>query len=33
MNYGWPDGTYAQREAIFQDHVAYKRGDVLLPAA
>lgn len=25
-NYGWPDGTYAQREAIFQDHVNYTAG-------
>jgi hypothetical protein len=25
-NYGWPDGTYAERERIFQDHVSYQQG-------
>jgi hypothetical protein len=25
-NHGWPDGTYDEREAIFQDHVAYQQG-------
>lgn len=25
-NYGWPDGSYADREAIFQDHVGYTAG-------
>ena len=26
MNYDWPEGTYAQRENIFQEHVAYQQG-------
>ncbi len=26
MNYRWPDGTYAERGRIFQDHVDYTRG-------
>lgn len=26
QNYGWPDGTYAQREAIFQAHVNWQQG-------
>lgn len=26
MNYGWPEGTYQQREAIYQDHVTYQQG-------
>jgi len=37
-NYRWPDGSYAEREAIFQDHVTYLQGlwwfvqnDPLLP--
>ncbi len=25
-NYGWPDGTYEERERIFQDHVRYDQG-------
>ncbi len=25
-NYGWPDGDYATREKIFQDHVNYQMG-------
>jgi hypothetical protein len=25
-NYGWPDGSYAERERIFQDHVGYQQG-------
>lgn len=25
-NYGWPEGSYAQRETIFQDHVDYMSG-------
>lgn len=25
-NYGWPDGDYATRERIFQDHVSYNQG-------
>ena len=25
-NYRWPDGDYAEREAIFQDHVGYTAG-------
>ncbi|HEV7301148.1 MAG TPA: FAD-dependent oxidoreductase [Tepidisphaeraceae bacterium] len=25
-NYRWPDGSYAEREAIFQDHVSYIAG-------
>lgn len=25
-NYGWPDGDYATREKIFQDHVNYQQG-------
>jgi hypothetical protein len=25
-NYGWPAGSYAAREAIFQDHVTYQQG-------
>jgi hypothetical protein len=25
-NYGWPEGDYAQRERIFQAHVAYQQG-------
>ena len=25
-NYGWPDGDYATRERIFQDHVRYNQG-------
>ncbi|WP_158602681.1 FAD-dependent oxidoreductase [Jiangella rhizosphaerae] len=25
-NYAWPDGDYATREAIFQDHVTYQQG-------
>ncbi len=25
-NYGWPDGNYEEREAIFQDHVSYTAG-------
>ncbi len=37
-NFGFPDGTYAEREAIFQDHVSYTAGlffylqnDLLVP--
>ncbi|HVA48851.1 MAG TPA: FAD-dependent oxidoreductase [Pirellulales bacterium] len=26
MNYGYPDGDYAAREAIFQEHVGYQQG-------
>jgi len=26
MNYRWPEGSYAEREAIFQDHVNYTIG-------
>jgi len=26
MNYDWPDGDYATRERIFQDHVTYQQG-------
>lgn len=26
QNYGWPNGTYAEREAIFQAHVVYQKG-------
>jgi hypothetical protein len=26
MNYGWPTGTYQQRETIYQDHVTYQQG-------
>ncbi len=26
QNYGWPDGTYQQREEIFQAHVTYQKG-------
>lgn len=25
-NYRWPDGSYEEREAVFQDHVAYTAG-------
>ncbi|HWL53431.1 MAG TPA: FAD-dependent oxidoreductase [Chthoniobacteraceae bacterium] len=25
-NFGWPQGSYAEREAIFQDHVRYQKG-------
>jgi hypothetical protein len=25
-NYGWPEGDYAARERIFQDHVSYNQG-------
>jgi hypothetical protein len=25
-NHGWPDGDYAERERIFQDHVTYQQG-------
>ena len=25
-NYGWPDGSYEERERIFQDHVNYQMG-------
>lgn len=25
-NFGWPEGTYAEREAIFQDHILYQKG-------
>ena len=25
-NYGWPEGDYATRERIFQDHVSYNQG-------
>ena len=25
-NHGWPDGTYEERERIFEDHVAYQQG-------
>ena len=25
-NYGWPEASYAQREAIFQDHVRWQQG-------
>src|ERR1700733_275671 len=25
-NYGWPEGDYATREKIFQDHVSYQQG-------
>ncbi|MCC6680772.1 MAG: FAD-dependent oxidoreductase [Phycisphaeraceae bacterium] len=25
-SYGWPEGTYQQREAIFQNHVRYQQG-------
>lgn len=25
-NYGWPNGTYAEREKIFQNHVRYQKG-------
>jgi hypothetical protein len=25
-NYAWPDGGYAERERIFQDHVTYQQG-------
>jgi hypothetical protein len=25
-NYRWPEGSYTEREAIFQDHVAYQQG-------
>jgi hypothetical protein len=27
-NYGWADGTYEERERIFQDHVSYHQGMV-----
>ena len=26
MNYGWPEGSYRQRERIYQDHVTYQQG-------
>lgn len=26
MNYGWPEGSYEERERIFQDHVTYQQG-------
>jgi len=26
QNYGWPEGSYATREAIFQAHVTYQKG-------
>lgn len=39
-NYRWPDGDYAERERIFQDHVTYQQGllhylatDPAVPAA
>jgi hypothetical protein len=25
-NYGWPDGDYAERERIYQDHINYQQG-------
>ncbi len=25
-NYGWPEGSYSQRERIFQDHVVWQQG-------
>ena len=30
MNYDWPEGSYERREEIFQDHVNYDLGNVVL---